>query len=254
MMESNYHTHTTFCDGADSPEELVAEAIRLGCPEIGFSGHSYLKEDGPYCMSEQGTFEYCREIRALQEKYRNRITIRLGIEQDIFSRIDLSLFDYVIGAVHYVEKEGKKYAVDESREGFCTLLYEIYGGDAYALAEDYYALVAKVYEKTHCDIIAHFDLITKYNEEGHYFDVSHPRYRAAADAALEELLKTPCLLEVNTGAMARGYRTQPYPEKRILERWLSAGKELIFSSDCHDKRALLYGFDALASLPHRSRL
>ena len=44
-MESNYHTHSTFCDGADSPEELVIEAIRLGCPEIGFSGHSYLKED-----------------------------------------------------------------------------------------------------------------------------------------------------------------------------------------------------------------
>ena len=29
-MFSNYHTHSLFCDGADSPEELVQEAIRLG--------------------------------------------------------------------------------------------------------------------------------------------------------------------------------------------------------------------------------
>ena len=34
MMFSNYHTHTTYCDGADTPEELVLEAIRLGCPEL----------------------------------------------------------------------------------------------------------------------------------------------------------------------------------------------------------------------------
>ena len=39
-MFSNFHTHTVFCDGADSPEELVLEALRLGCPEIGFSGRS----------------------------------------------------------------------------------------------------------------------------------------------------------------------------------------------------------------------
>ena len=45
MMFSNYHTHTTYCDGANTPEELVLEAIRLGCPELGFSGHSHLAED-----------------------------------------------------------------------------------------------------------------------------------------------------------------------------------------------------------------
>ena len=30
MTFSNYHTHTTYCDGKDSPEELVREAVRLG--------------------------------------------------------------------------------------------------------------------------------------------------------------------------------------------------------------------------------
>jgi histidinol-phosphatase (PHP family) len=252
-MDSNYHTHTTFCDGTDSPEELVLEAIRLGCPEIGFSGHSHLKED--VCsMSEEGTIAYCREICRLREKYSDRIAVRLGIERDIFSDIDTGLFEYSIGAVHFVEKDGRKYTVDESPEKFRWIVREIYRGDPYALAEDYYALVGKLWERTGCDVIAHFDLITKYNEGNCLFDTAHPRYLAASDAALECLCKSPCVLEVNTGAMARGYRKSPYPEPRLLSRWLSAGKELILSSDCHAKKNLLFSFEKYKDLPRRKTL
>ena len=252
MTYSNYHTHTTYCDGSNTPEELILEAIRLGCPEIGFSGHSHLAEDRS-SMTERGTADYCKEIRRLQNAYSDQIKILLGIEQDYYSRINRSQFDYVIGAVHYVEKDGVKYAVDESRDSFLSLVRECYRGDYYALAEDYYTLVGSLYERTGCDVIAHFDLITKYNEGNNLFDTGHPRYQAAADSALDKLIGKPVLLEVNTGAMARGYRTQPYPEHRLLERWLAAGKELILSSDCHDSR-LLYGFDALSMLPHREKL
>ena len=208
MKFSNYHTHTTYCDGKDTPEELVLEAIRLGCPEIGFSGHSHLTEHIG-SMTEQGTLDYCAEIRRLQKKYADQITIRLGIE---------------------------------------------HGGDFYACAEDYYNVVATLYERTHCDVIAHFDLITKYNEGNNLYDMNDPRYVAAADAALDRLIECPVLLEVNTGAMARGYRTEPYPDRRILKRWLDAGKELIFAADCHDKHNLLYAFDSLSDIPHRETL
>ena len=37
---SNFHTHTILCDGKDEPEALVQEALRLGCPALGFSGHA----------------------------------------------------------------------------------------------------------------------------------------------------------------------------------------------------------------------
>ena len=252
-MTCNYHTHTTYCDGADGPEELVLEAIRLGCPEIGFSGHSHLTEhDGS--MTEQGTLDYCAEIRRLQVQYADRIRIRLGIEYDIFSEVDSSLFDYTIGAVHWVRKNGVLYPVDECSDSFVRTVNEIYGGDFYACVEDYYDLVGSLYERTHCDVIAHFDLITKYNEGNKLYDMSDPRYIAAADAALDRLIEAPVLLEVNTGAMARGYCTAPYPDQRIRDRWLAAGKELIFSSDCHDKRKLLFAFDQLADIRHRETL
>ena len=254
-MFSNYHTHSLFCDGADSPEELVQEAIRLGCPEIGFSGHSHLAEDVG-SMSEEGTREYCAEVRRLQKQYEGRIRILLGIEQDIFSEIERPLFDYVIGAVHYVEKNGVKYAVDESRESFLAAAEDVYGGDYLAMAEDYYALVGALPEKTGCDIVAHFDLITKYNEGDALFSTADPRYIAAADAALERLLEAGPrpLLEVNTGAMARGWRSEAFPERRIRERWLGEGGKLLLASDCHDRRNLLYAFDEFAALPHVTTL
>ena len=252
-MFSNFHTHTVFCDGADSPEELVLEALRLGCPEIGFSGHSHLNED-TCSMSEEETLAYCREITQLKEQYAGRITIRLGIEQDIFSEIDRSLFDYVIGAVHYVEKDGILCAVDDGRDNLIRTVNNVYGGDFYACAEAYYELVGSLYERTHCDVIAHFDLITKYNEGNVLYDPEHPRYLAAAEQALDRLIDCPVLLEVNTGAMARGYRSAPYPAPHFLQRWLDAGKELIFASDCHDRRFLLHGFEAMKDIPHRERL
>lgn len=51
---SNFHTHTCLCDGKDRPEDLVQEALRLGCPALGFSGHAYAPYDGDYCMSRRG--------------------------------------------------------------------------------------------------------------------------------------------------------------------------------------------------------
>ncbi|MBR6526439.1 MAG: PHP domain-containing protein [Lachnospiraceae bacterium] len=87
MIPSNYHTHTQFCDGKNSPEEIVHEAICLGCPEVGFSGHSYTFFDESYCMTQTGTQEYIAEIRALQEKYRGKIKILLGVEQDYYETV-----------------------------------------------------------------------------------------------------------------------------------------------------------------------
>ena len=44
MIKSNFHTHTYFCDGKDSPEEMVLSAIERGFTTLGFSIHSYVAE------------------------------------------------------------------------------------------------------------------------------------------------------------------------------------------------------------------
>ena len=241
MTPSNYHTHTVYCDGRDTPEELILEAIKLGCPAIGFSGHSYTPFDTSYCMSVEKTGEYVAEVRRLGEKYKDKIKVLCGIEQDFFSPMPTDGYDYVIGAVHYIKKDGAYLSVDESKERQIADVKKYYGGDFYAYCADYYRLVARVYDKTKCKIVAHFDLVTKFNEDGSLFDVSDPRYIAAADAALEALLPCPVTFEINSGAIARGYRKTPYPEPRILDVLKKRGARIIKTSDCHDKRFLLLG-------------
>ena len=246
MSFSNYHTHTTYCDGKNTPEELILQALRLGCPALGFSGHSYTWFDESYCMTLAGTAAYRQEITRLKEKYSGKIKIYLGIEQDYYASQPTEAYDYVIGAVHYVCKNGTFLPVDESKEMQKQAVAEHYNGDFYAFIEDYYQVVESLYEKTHCDIIAHFDLITKFNEQGDLFDPLHPRYRAAAAAAFEKLCQTPAVFEINTGAMARGIRTAPYPAEEWIEQLRQKGKRFVFSADCHRAEQLLFGFDVLA--------
>lgn len=243
MIPCNYHTHTCFCDGKNTPEEMVLEAIRLGCREIGFSGHSHTPFDDSFCMSKENTLSYIAAVKQLQKTYANKIKIYLGIEQDYHSPESTEGYDYIIGSVHYVEKDGIHLSVDESKQTQIDIVNRYYGGDFYSFAEDYYAVVADVYRKTKCHIIGHFDLIAKFNRERDLFDPHHPRYRAAAQKALTALLDAPAILEVNTGAMSRGYTTEPYPSRDILDQWVKAGKKIIFSSDCHSKEHILFGYD-----------
>lgn len=37
----NLHTHTIYCDGKDTPEEMILAACEKGFTSLGFSGHSF---------------------------------------------------------------------------------------------------------------------------------------------------------------------------------------------------------------------
>ena len=240
---SSFHTHTYFCDGKNSPEEMVKEAISLGCPAIGFSGHSDTPFDAGYCMDETRENNYRSEIIRLKEEYKDDISIFLGIEQDYHSRPADSIYEYKIGSVHYVKKDGEYISIDNSPEILIDAVDRLYGGDIYALCEDYYKLVEDVYRKTHCQIVGHFDLITKFQEKHPLFDENNPRYKNAALWAINSLIEQGALLEMNTGAISRGWRTTPYPARFLLEEISKKKSKLILTSDCHSKEHILFKLD-----------
>lgn len=242
-MLYNYHTHTTYCDGKTPAEEMVQKAIELGFGELGFSGHSYTEFDLEPCMTREGTEEYKKEITSLKQKYNTQIKIFLGIEYDYHSVEPTDDYDYVLGSVHYLYKNGEYLCIDYSREKQIEAVNKYYNGDFYAYIEDYYATVADLYNKTKCDIIGHFDLIVKYNSDGSLFDTNHPRYIAAWQTAADAIIKTPAVVEINTGGIARGHVKHPYPAKEIIDYFKSRGKKMIFSSDCHNKDFLLFRYE-----------
>jgi histidinol-phosphatase (PHP family) len=242
-MPSNFHTHTTYADGSNSAEEMVLAAIEKGFTEFGISEHSHTSiEWDDYNMTPESTPRYFAEMRALKAKYAGQIDLFCGIEQDAYADLPTAGADYVIGSTHFIEKHGEFLVVDYGSAGQLENVKKHFGGDFYSFAEAYFAAEANVAVITKCDIVGHFDLINKNNEGGRLFDTAHPRYRAAAVAALEEILKTCRLFELNTGAMYRVGRTEPYPQPWLLRELRARGGEVILSSDSHDTASLGFWF------------
>lgn len=69
-------------------EDYVRSAIKGGFQELGFSDHSPWKYHTDFVsdirMLPEELPEYVESIRALKEKYRNRISIRIGLECEYF--------------------------------------------------------------------------------------------------------------------------------------------------------------------------
>lgn len=243
MIRVDLHMHTRYCDGANTPEEMVLAAIEKGFEQIGFSGHGYTDFDKSYCMSPEVTAHYMREIALLKERYRDRIDILCGIEKDYYSDIATDAFDYVIGSVHYL-KVGETYIpVDESPAILQQAAQEHFAGDIYALCERYFETVADVVEKTDADIIGHFDLISKFNEGGALFEQTHERYVRAWQSSAARLLASGALFEINTGAISRGYRTEAYPSAEMRAFLTKKGAKWIVSSDAHKKDDIGFRFE-----------
>lgn len=237
----NLHTHTCFCDGKDSPEEILREAIARGLDTLGFSGHAYVVGDEECCMSPERTEEYRAEIERLRTLYGDRIRVLCGIERDYYSPIDRGGYDYVIGGVHYLHLDGELYPIDLSARILKSLIREHFAGDPVALARAYYENVVQLPERTGCDVIAHLDLITKFNKRDPVFDETDPRYLRVALDALDALLEQDMIIEINTGAVSRGYRRTPYPAPILLRRIAEKGGRVTFGSDAHSKETLLFG-------------
>ena len=225
---------------------MIQAAIAKDFIRLGFSGHvfnDFRPEDQDiWCMSPERTQKYIAEVREMAEKYKDNIDILCGIEQDFCSNVSTEGFDYVIGSVHYAEKDGQYYCVDESPAVLEAAIREGFGGDPYALTKRFFEMEAEVVQKTNATFIGHFDLVTKFNEGNRYFDPMDKRYRNAALEAMDALIESGRPFEINTGGMYRGFRTEAYPSIQLLKDLKERGGEILLSSDSHDGKSIGFQF------------
>ncbi len=249
LIKSNLHTHTNFCDGANTPEEIVLTALEMGMDTIGFSGHSFTPIDTSYCMTEAGTDAYVREIERLCEIYGDRINILCGIEMDLYGKRPKHVFDYIIGSVHYVQLGSEYCVVDKDADCQREAIRTHCAGNPYQYVRAYFQNVMKLPDALpQCDVIGHFDLVTKFNEGGVLFDETDPRFLTPACEALEYLIERDMMIEVNTGAIARGYRKTPYPSFPLLHRIAQLNGKVTLGADAHRKEYLMSDFNHTVGL------
>ena len=250
MIKANFHTHTTFSDGANTPEEMVKTAIQFEMTALGFSDHSPIGEEchGTSGMAFADENAYRQEILRLKEVYADQIPIYLGIEQDSNSPRSPYSYDYSIGSIHGIWVEGQYRAVDCNEQTMLETVEKYFGGDHYAYAQCYYRAVAETADQYDPTFFGHIDLVAKYNEGGKYFDESHPLYRKAALEAVEALLPAGKPFEINTGAISRGVRITPYPAPFILKEIRALGGSILFSGDSHSAKGLLCAYGQATEL------
>ena len=239
-MKANFHTHTTFCDGRDTPEAMVRAALAKGFDALGFSSHSEMLRDPA---------AYVAEIRALAERYRGRIRILCGLEADWPCPLDLSPYDYVIGSVHFLPSpSGARLAIDHSPEILAGILRDAFGGDGAALVRAYFAAEREMVAAGRFDIVGHPDLVRKFNATHPFFDEGAAWYREELERTVDVIAASGKVVEVNTGAIARGWLDDAYPSPAFRALLRARGVRFVLSADAHAAEALDGAFDRFASV------
>ena len=116
MKIADCHMHSFFSSDSEAPtEEMVKRAVELGLPAICLTDHY----DMDYSTGEfqLDTPAYAAKIRELQEKYRDKIDIRFGVELGLQLHLKERMeeyvnawpFDYVIGSMHVIDGKDPYY-------------------------------------------------------------------------------------------------------------------------------------------------
>ena len=147
-----------------------------------------------------------------------------------------------IGANHYLKLGNEFVGFDRPAEVVRSVIDNYFGGDGLQFAKEYYRQLSELPRYGNFDIVGHFDLITKNCEVAPLFDEDNEMYKRYALDCFYALKDKIHVFEVNTGAMARGYRKTPYPSPFILKEMAKAGVGIVLGSDCHDNAFLAHGF------------
>lgn len=251
-LRTSVHVHTIFCDGSDDPAAMAAAAEQQGLGTLGFSVHGYVPQE-KFGLPPARMGEYCAEIHRLQAEYAGRLEILCGIELDTQTPLEqleqAKKLDYRIGSCHAVrDAAGRFWTVDDTPELFGEGIREGFDGDPMALALAYYEQFIPWVCALRPEIVGHLDLISKFNRNAEFFDEDTARYRSLCLEAVEAVLRADLVIEVNTGAVCRGWQDRPYPSALLLRRINEAGGRVTVTSDAHSAADLTFGFEKALAL------
>ncbi|HAN77822.1 MAG TPA: hypothetical protein DCQ31_08655, partial [Bacteroidales bacterium] len=177
---------------------------------------------------------------ALKEKYRNNITIYTGFEADYIEnlqRIEQMRFpqtDFIIGGVHFLGclPSGRAWECDHSPAFFEQGLHEIFEDKIAKMHKQFFnATNAMILQKP--DIIAHIDLLKKFNRGNRFFDEFAPEYRNLLYESVELAAQNEVIIEINTRGFYKGDFPSFYPDAETVTFGKTKGALFTISSDTH---------------------
>ena len=234
MYYIDYHTHTRLSPDGEAPLADMAEAaIQAGLSELCVTDHYDLVDlDGNPTPSPCDWEPALEQWREAEERYRGRLTIRLGIEFGSANRdadraretLDLPELDFVIGSLHNLTPEkggGDFYFVNYSAPEVC-----------YDCLDDYFAQMLVLAPLSDYDALGHLIYPLRYMCMRDGQAVSLDRYREQIREILRVVAQTGHAIEVNT------YNGRTIGDwKPVLDIYREVGGELItVGSDAHQTK------------------
>ena len=255
-MRADYHLHCEFSDDSrERMENQIEQAIALGLDEICFTDHvDYgIKKDwseggiqwrgsdsvssgaeGLDPMANVNYPEYFSKLDRMRETYRGRITIKKGLEFGIqthtcgqYRRLYDTYrkeLDFVLLSMHQVHDQ--EFWTQDFQRGRTQKEYN----------EKYYEEILQVIRQfKHYSVLAHLDLIVRYDKNGVY------PFSEVKDL-IAEILKTAIAdgkgIELNTSSWHYGL-ADTQPSRDILRLYHDlGGRILTIGSDAHTTRYL----------------
>lgn len=239
-MYYDYHMHCSFSDDSKTPmEDMINKSIELGLKEICFTDHvdysiisNNIEKDNLINYEE-----YFKNIEYFKEKYKNKITIKKGIEMGLQNHIlskcsdDIRSndFDFVIGSIHTINKSElikRDFYKDKSQ-------FEAY--------KQYYDILYNIISKFNdYSVIGHMDIVKRYGDLNNIID--DKIFENEIDKILRKIIDNGKGIEVNTSCFRYGLPDLT-PSSYILKRYRQLGGEIITTgSDSHNPNQIAHEF------------
>ena len=224
-MKANYHTHTYRCKHAKGEdEEYILRAIEGGLKVIGFADHAPVNfvdnYNGRWRVQPEDAEEYIVSLRALREKYKDKITIHIGFEMEYFPKYFDKMYAYVkeLGAEYIIM--GEHYIDGDWKE---TSRHTNHPGHTVEDFKEYADTVIEGMKTGKYLYVAHPDM---FNLEGNdeFFKKESERICRAAK-------ETDIPLELNLLGI---FDNRNYPDERFLEVAGKVGCKMIIGFDAHE--------------------
>lgn len=236
-----FHSHTQFCDGHATMEEMAIAAISEEFRFYGFSPHSPIPIPSPCNMKSQDVEEYLNEVKHIQIKYANRgCQFYAGMEIDYlgkewgpalpyFNEIGL---DFSIGSVHFIPSQSGDYIdIDGSFDNFKKKMLNNFRRDIDYVVDTFFLQSIDMINAGGFDILGHFD---KVGQNASYYapgieDGTH--YRSLMDEIVDLIIQKKTLIEINT--KARQEHGRFFPNEKYWKKLVDSGVPIIVNSDAH---------------------
>ncbi len=238
----DYHLHTLFCNHATGGmERYIQSAIDLGLQEICFLDHLTFQEAGQYnAMFPLEVPMYVNAARRLARQYRDRISVRVGLEIDFSPRhadqcrniVNTFDFDVVGSSVHFIDGED----VVSKRSAWAR--GELSAEEVYP---QYISILESMLDYDYFDVVCHLDLPKKYNDR--------PSTRAVNGFLdlLEKIREKDLAVELNTSGFHYPVK-ETFPSPELLGRCAALHIPVVTGSDAHAPDSVGRDFDQARDL------